>query len=172
MTQNARQVLEDCRQALEEIKDGVMGRQWRIRWVAAVTLLRTVGYVLDKVDGLSDPLLKQIIDKEWEKLKRMNPQPTIFGEFIEAERNNIIHEYKFMAGQGVTVHAAIVSVDLKTGHQTSGPSLPTLYHYTINEGPYKGRDQRELLQEAIDWWEEYLDRIDKVYHERKTLQGS
>jgi hypothetical protein len=61
---------------------------------------------------------------------------------------------------------------LKTGRQTSDPSLPTLYHYTINEGPYKGRDQRELLQEAIDWWEEYLDRIDKDYHERKTLQES
>jgi hypothetical protein len=135
--------------------------------VAAVTLLRTVGYVLDKVDSLSDPLLKQIIDKEWEK-----PKPTIFGKFIEAERNNIIHEYKFMAGQGVTICPGIIHADLKTGHQTSGPSLPTLYHYTINEGPYKGRDQRELIQEAIDWWEEYLDRIDKVYHERKTLQGS
>jgi hypothetical protein len=172
MTQNARQVLEDCRQALEEIKDGVMGRQWRIRWVAAVALLRTVGYVLKEVDSSNDRLLKQIIKEEWENLKQTRPQPTIFWEFIGAERHNIIHQYKITAGQGVTIRPGTMYIDLKTGHQSSGPSLPTLYNYTINEGSYKGLDQREVLQEAIDWWEKYLDRIDKDYHERKSLQGS
>jgi hypothetical protein len=44
MTRTAREVLKDCRGAVEEIGGGVQGRAWRRRWVTAVVLLRTVGY--------------------------------------------------------------------------------------------------------------------------------
>lgn len=148
MTQTAREVLEDCRGAVEEIGGGVQGSAWRRRWVTAVVLLRTVGHVLGKIDVNISPKYKSAIGDAWSQLGQSKPQHAIFWEFIEAERNNIIHEYEVGAGQGVTVHL--------------GQNKPTEHHYLINAGPYKGRDQREVLGEAIVWWENYLDGIDRA----------
>jgi hypothetical protein len=148
MTGAAREVLEDCRGAVEEISDGVQGSTWRRRWVTAVTLLRTVGYVLKSIDVKTSPKYERAIDAAWIQLGQSKRQNPIFWEFIEAERNNIIHEYELGVGQGATVHL--------------GQSKPTEHHYLVNTGPYAGRDQREVLQEAIAWWETYLDGIDRV----------
>ncbi len=161
MTLAARKVLEDCKGALDDLKDGIRGSLWRRRWITAVVLLRTVGYVLDKVDSTSSPKHKAIIEKEWSALKEMNPESQIFREFIDIERHNIIHEYQINAVQNTTIRTGTAHWNLKTGGQYSDPPLPTLYHYTISSGPYKGRDQRELVKEAIDWWEKYLDNIDR-----------
>lgn len=148
MTVAAREVLEDCRSAVEEIDHGVQGRAWRIRWVAAVVLLRTVGYVLAKIDSNLSPAYRSAIGEAWSQLNHSKPQPAIFWEFVEAERNNIIHEYEIGAGQGVTVHL--------------GQAKLVEHHYLVNTGPFAGRDQREVLREAIAWWEVYLDNIDRA----------
>jgi len=128
MTIRAREVLEDCRQALDEIQDGVVGRQWRIRWIAAIALLRSVGHVLKNVDSASNPLMKRHIDEAWVNLVASKPKPTIFWEFIQKERNNILKEYRIRAGQGVTIRPGPVHVNLKTGEQHAEPGQPTLYH--------------------------------------------
>lgn len=147
MTRAAREVLEDCRGAVEEIGNGIQGPAWRRSWVAAVVLLRAVGHVLRKIDSSISPAYKRAIDEAWDELGSTKPEPLIFWQFIEAERNNIIHEYKVGAGQGATVHI--------------GQNKPTEHHYFINTGPFAGRDQRHVLQEAIIWWEDYLDRVDR-----------
>jgi len=147
MTKAAREVLEDCRGAVDEIGGGVQGRAWRRRWVAAVVLLRTVGYVLREVDRHISSGYRNAIDEAWVKLKRTKPDPAIFWEFIEAERNNIVHEYAVGAGQGVTVYP--------------GQNRPSDHHYLINYGLFAGQDQREVLRQAIVWWEIYLDEIDR-----------
>ena len=138
MTKAAREVLEDCCAAAEEIVDGIQGRAWRIRWVAAVVLLRMVGHVLKKVDATLSKSYERAIDDVWRQLTCSKPNPAIFWGFIEAERNNVVHEYEVGAGQGATVHI--------------GPNKPTAYHYLINNGPFKGRDQRAVLKDAIAWW--------------------
>jgi hypothetical protein len=148
MTHAAREVLEDCRGAVDEIDGGVQGRAWRRRWVAAVVLLRSVGYVLAKVDSRINTNYKKAIDRAWSELNQSKPDPTIFWEFIVVERNNIIHEYEVGAGQGATVYL--------------GQNKPTENHYLINTGPFAGRDQCEVLCEAITWWERYLDDIDQA----------
>ena len=165
MTNKAREVLDDCRKAVSEIKDGVMGRKWRIRWASSVVLLRAVGHVLKKVDAARDPTLGQVIHQEWMRLNASKPEPLIFWKFIEEERNNILKEYKIVAGQGVTIRPGSMHLNLTAGNRTSESNLPTLYHYTINSGPFAGRDQREVLHEAIEWWQKFLDRIDTEYME-------
>jgi|GEM_PF-1403339 len=147
VTRFAREVLEDCRGAVEEIGNGVQGRAWRRRWVAAVVLLRTVGHVLGKIDANISPNYKRAIEAAWTELGRTKPQPEIFWAFINAERNNIIHEYEVGAGQGVTVQI--------------GQDKSTEHHYLMNTGPFAGRDQREVLRKAIAWWETYLDGVDR-----------
>ena len=149
MTTKARIVLDDCKVALSGFTEGIQGAEWRIKWVSIVALLRAVGHVLKNVDNNRkiDPILSKIIEEQWELLKKSKPMPEIFWEFIEKERNNILKQYEIGAGQGVTINL---------GNKVS------TYSYTVTSGPYKGRDQREVIREAIQWWEGYLDNIDKI----------
>src|ERR1035437_960735 len=103
MTSHARDVLEDCKVAAGELRDGIAGREWRIRWVTAVALLRSVGHVLRNVDAPTDPILESVITEAWSKLSHTKPEPAIFWRFIEDERNNILKEYRISAGLGITV---------------------------------------------------------------------
>ena len=32
--------------------------------------------------------------------------------------------------------------------------------YEMEKGPYKGRDPRLVVDEAITWWQQYLDGVD------------
>lgn len=164
MTAAAREVLEDCRGALTELSDGVHGRQWRRRWLVAVVLLRAVNHVLDKVDGESTPAYRAAVSKWWTRMKTTKPDPAIYWQFIEDERNNIIKQYRTVAGQGVTVRLGGIELNLHTGEQSADPPGPAIYHYTINSGPFAGREQRSLLAEAIAWWERELDTIDQATH--------
>ncbi|WP_297325650.1 hypothetical protein [Nitrosomonas sp.] len=147
MTEAARKVLKDCRDATGDLVDGIQGGEWRRRWILAVVLLRAVGHVLAKVDGARSDEYKNEIKSWWTALKEGKPNPDIFWEFIEEERNTILKEYSTKAGQGVKIYL---------GNQSS-----TTYHYTINSGPFKGQDQRCVLDKAISWWESELDRIDQ-----------
>ena len=166
MTTAARQVLADCRGALEEFADGVEGPAWRRRWITAVVLLRTVGYVLKNVDGASTDKHKAEISRFWANLKSTKPNPAIFWRFIEEERNTIVHEYQTNAGQGVTVQGRVFEINVRTRKQKVDPPKPPVYHYTMNAGYYKDRDQRELIAEAIRWWEAELDALDSALLKR------
>ncbi|MEO7129247.1 MAG: hypothetical protein ABI040_10365 [Rhodoferax sp.] len=160
MTSAAREVLEDCRGALAELTDGIQGRQWRRRWITSIVLLRAVGHVLKNVDGKRSPEYRTAINDRWKHLKSTKPDNMILWSFIEEERNTILKEYQTRAGQGVTVRPGGVGIDLQTGEHKADPPLPAIYHYTINTGPFAGRDQRELIAEGIAWWEKELDAID------------
>jgi hypothetical protein len=165
MTIAARQALEDCVAAVESLIDGVQGGEWRRRWVLAIVLMRVVGHVLDKVDGEQSPKYRYAIDSWWLRLKTSKPEPPIFWQFIDEERNSVLKQYRTRAGQGVTVRVPTLYLNTKTGEQWSDPPLPVLYHYLINSGPFEGRDQRDVLREAIEWWGCQLDAIDKVASE-------
>lgn len=147
MTTAARVVLEDCRGALAELVDGLQGGAWRRRWVTALVLLRSVGYVLNDVDGKRSRQWRQAIDDAWASPERKTSN--LFA-FIDDERNNIVHEYKISAGHGATVH------------ELGAPCQWVEQHYVINSGPFAGRDQRDVVREAIAWWEAHIDAIDKA----------
>ena len=140
----ARAVLDDCRGALTDLHDELMGGKWRRRWAAAVGLLRTVGHVLDKVDGESSSQLRAAVDAKWAALKKS--KPALFYDFIDDERNRIVKKYAPRAGQSITI--PVGSPDEST---TS---------YRMNTGLFAGKDPRELVRKAIDWWDEYLREIE------------
>jgi hypothetical protein len=161
MTSQARLVLDDCRKALAELTDGLQGSDWRRRWVAAIALLRSVGYVLKEVDRQSSVAMAQAVDAEWAALKRdkAKPEHAVFFEFIEDERNGVLHAYRFRAGQNVTVNL------------NSAPPRGTV-SYSMNSGPFAGQDPRELIRHGIDWWERYLDRVEnRADAERAEVVG-
>lgn len=161
MTKQARLVLDDCRGALSELIDGLQGTVWRRRWITCVILLRAVGHVLKNVDANACGALKSEISAAFEQIKQTKPCPIIFWEFIEKERNHIVKQYKFNAGQGIRITGG------EAGYNESGKLVYSSqgsieFLYKINSGPFEGRNQVDVIQEAIDWWENYLDEIDKA----------
>ena len=75
--------------------------------------------------------------------------------FIRSERNKLAHEYDPSAGQGVTI-----TVSSSRSHVAN--------HYLMKSGPFEGRDQIEVIKEAIDWIENYFGGIEKEYKERSN----
>jgi hypothetical protein len=158
MTAAAREVVEDCRGAIDGLVNGIQGRAWRRQWILSITLLRAIGHVLDNVDGAGSPAARTAIDAWWASVKAT--RPPIFWQFIDVERNSILKTYQGNAGQGATVLLSGIQVGMNGGESRVDPPQPAIYHYELNDGPYKGRDHREVLREALSWWEQQLADID------------
>jgi hypothetical protein len=90
----ARRVLRDCHIAVKLHTSAARVGEKRVAWVAAVTLLRTVGHVLDKVDGARSTFLRAAVDERWVKIRQGGVEHQIFHDFIDRERNSILKEYR------------------------------------------------------------------------------
>ena len=90
----ARDVLEECKQALNDFEASGRTPYWRTRWTALVALLRAVGHVLYKVDGAQSPEWRRAVDVAWDRVRASKPEPEILWEFIEKERNNVLKAYQ------------------------------------------------------------------------------
>jgi hypothetical protein len=141
-------VLSDCELAFKDFEAAGPTPFWRTRWTALMALLRAVGHVLDKIDGARGAELREAIDEAWDEVNRTKPEPRILWEFIEQERNNVVKAYEV----GVRLNTTITP-------GWSGPAATT-YESFIRSGVYRGRDALEVCQEAIAFWEGYLDRIE------------
>jgi hypothetical protein len=148
VTTNARDVLGDCREARADLVDGIMGSEWRRKWTLVVTLLRTVLHVLDKVDGEGDPAVRVAVSDAWDNLKRTKPNPDIFWQFVDEDRNLIVKLYKHRAGQNASVFL--------------GEPVVVETSYSMNDGPFVGQDPRDVADRAITWLGDYLDAIDEA----------
>jgi hypothetical protein len=153
MTQIARKVLADCRNAFEYLELEEDAPRFRVFWVAGVALMRAVGHVLDKVDGSRNPAMRAAVDAHYQKLKQNKSTEHLFWDFIENERNNILKEYEvgFLAGP-------IELMVLPCGEAFAlGESL----FCPLAHGHYAGEDCRDVMRDAIAWWEIQLNAIDK-----------
>jgi hypothetical protein len=162
MTFAARTVLEDCSQAAAQLADGVQGAQWRISYMANIALLRAVYHVLERRDVSGNPSLRQPFLKWKADLLKSKPKPEIYWEFIVSERNLLLKEYQSSAGQGVIVPGVLFEKNLKTGEQKSARIGSMERRYTMSYGVFMGRDHRHLIQEAISWWYEQLELLEKA----------
>jgi hypothetical protein len=175
-TEAARDVLARCDYLFGELQANPMGIAWEAKFSATLALLRSVGHVLDKVDGEASPAARTEIDRWWAKIKSTQPkrgvtkpEPEIFWDFIEGERNLILKEGQLRAGQSAMVElvgaAAIMEVR-GFGFSISDPPEPpkqspkASYTYHMNDGPFRGRDPRDLIAEAVEWWRDQLDLIE------------
>ena len=164
MTTRARLVLDDCRLALQLLENETDLRKWRLHWVAAIALIRAVGHVLDKVDGKSSAVrtASRAAYKPW---TGDAPEHEIFREFIERERNTILKEYDFNLHPGDEVEIA-VPVTLQRVSDGAIVQAATVFPLDNNiyrplmDGFREGEDARDVLSEAIDWWDEQLTLIE------------
>jgi hypothetical protein len=118
MTKAAREVLADCRFALEQMTDGIVGREWRVRWIGAITVCRAVGHVRHRVDGCTgrgaDADMAGVIREARARLQagKTDPANAIYFDLIEEDRNVTIKEYRLNAGVDIRmpVTAAVIRV--------------------------------------------------------------
>ena len=85
MTLKARSVLSDCKHALDLLQEESQPDTFRVLWVAGIALARSVGHVLQKVDGEQDDAMKVAVASAYASWKADKPGNAIFWEFIEEE---------------------------------------------------------------------------------------
>ena len=162
MMMAAHRVLDDCKFILAKLENETDDQQWRVHWIAVVTLLRAVGHVLVKVDGQSE-VVRSSADRLYREWKSSDPAHEIFREFIEKERNNVVKEYVIGISEG-PVPIVVSFKDVATG-ELSGYELEPIgenIYRPMTEGPYDGEDGRTLIELAISWWEKQLSEIEQI----------
>ena len=161
MSLKAREVLADAAVAIEDFEASPATRYWRTRWVAVIAILRAVGHVADKVDGESDQYLRAAIDAEFAKLRSTRPEPNIYWQFIVAERNIVLKEMLLGAHLNIMIRPGTAWWSAKTRETGGLEGEPTTYEHFMRGGIYDGRDPRELCREASEFWQGYLNRVER-----------
>ena len=181
----AREVLEWCRHAHYKMRSNPTGPDWVLIWAGTIALLRAVGHTLDKEDGARDARLQKEQRSWWEKLKHTKPDPAIFWDFIERDRNKLLKEAEltveqsaevFIQGASATALAGnlgrrqeppqsqpISSIyATRTGQEDPRTPPPSaIYSYRMNSSPFIRQDPRDLVRDAIEWWEKQLSDIEQ-----------
>ena len=158
---HARMVLDDAKHVRHKLEHETDEREWRLAWTLTIVLLRTVGDVLDKVDGAGDPRVKSAsatLYRTWKTGEREGD--AVFNDLIKAERDSIVHEYATAMTEGPIPVMAIFTSD--DGMSGDGPHWfdENLYR-PMGAGRFEGEDGRDLIDQALDWWERQLDEIDR-----------
>lgn len=137
------QMIESCPTLLSE---------WKIVWIGTCTTLRTAIDIF-RVDAKSclPEAVRREINIEWNDIKTKRPKHLIFWDFLRRERDAIIHSYEWQAYE----------VWIKPDGTHLPPALSlVLFHdddtkpfIMMRDGPYKGQNSLDLLNEAADWVE-------------------
>lgn len=171
-------VLDDAMSAILKWSWGPIekGVESRVIYVASVTLLRTVGHVLHKVDCDRHPEIKQEVERKYRDWKRGLGKDRIFTDFIEKERNLILKEYapswrrenevdltwRVRAAQD---NQSEMSSKLQAAMAKSLEQRP-LKAVFMETGPYAGYDFGELLEKAARWWGCQLTEITSMVEQK------
>jgi hypothetical protein len=168
MTEQARRVLLDCHYALNLLEKETDPDLWRVHWAGALALLRAVGHVLDKVDG-KDPLVAKVSRDLFQRWKKERQTYELFNEFIERDRNLLLKEYEFNVHPDDKVEIALITRAISSNGDeiTLGEThqLDENIYRPILEGPRQGDDARDVYQEALDWWGDQIELIDRLVTE-------
>lgn len=140
----AQKVLDEVWEAIEALE--IPERLWKSHWKAAVVGLRSVGHVLHNVDSKISDAAKQIIANHWERWKPEDDDETWFSTFINPARNDLLKE-----GKGMPV----------ANFEVFGDGEYVRLSLTMDDG----EDGIYLLNEAAEWLQEELDKIEEEINE-------
>ena len=65
----ARNVLADCWNSVDLLEEETRPEVFQLYWVAGIALARTVGHVLQKVDGEHDDTIKRAVASAYAKFR-------------------------------------------------------------------------------------------------------
>jgi hypothetical protein len=163
-----RAILDGCCHLLSELRQNPREASWRTRWFAALVMLRAVGHVLEhETKSSTVAAVRAAAQRWWNNLKQLEPEPAIFWQFIYDDRNALLKEYSFTqtespdrlarregrAGRSSANMMFLLS-PLGVDMFVERPS------YEMVLSPFIGRDARDVVEEAIQWWEQQLQAIE------------
>jgi hypothetical protein len=151
--------LNDCKAALELLKKDRMDSPiWRLHWVTCLTLLRAVGHVLDKKDGNKSAKHREAVQAAWADWKKNENGNAIVRRFIEAERNNLLKQYKF----GVKPEPEYLVDDAGNRLITDGGDALVTDNefFRLSVAGFEDKEGRNVVGDAIVWWERELSSIE------------
>ena len=131
------------------LEDEVDPNRFRVLWVACITLVRAIGHILTKNDG---PEAKRVANDLYNKWKNPQTKEIIFTDFINKDRNLLLKEYSFNYDDDGFF---LVMDDLVVSEVDGDLYKP------VADGEYAGQDCRDVLCDAIAWWDEQLSIIEK-----------
>jgi len=129
--------------------------------------------VLRNVDGERDnlhPKLKDEVAAFWKRMKLTEPEPAIYWNAICDNANATLHQYKLGAVMVETfAPSAIISGPSDASVSATVAMAPIMRpdgsgserYYWMQDGPFKGQDQRDVIQQAIDWWEAEIGSMEQ-----------
>jgi hypothetical protein len=176
MKLKAEVILQDLKWAIAAHSDSLQGEEFRISWFGIIGMLRAVGHVLNNVDSSQSDRLRTIIERRFQEIRASKPKPEIFWHFIEFERNRFLKEYEHGIDRGTKLgpierdggNEVYINVDhgRSQGARFSSPSGE--FFSVISSGYFKGRSDRDVAKEALNWWTNYIDEIKLEYESVDT----
>ena len=161
--ENTRLTIQDCKVALQILEEDCIDQAtWRVRWVGAICLLRTVGFVLVD-EGRQNSAHQQYIREAYNRWNEDKLRYEIYWQFIKAERDLVLKEYKSSVFGGEHVNLTVVPQPLMPPNTELGSSvhqLETDIYRPILSSFRQGDDVRDVYDDAIKWWESEVDRIE------------
>jgi len=128
-------------QGLQQLQTSCpQGADWVLTWVGTLSLLRSIGHIMENV---SKGIVKEVNQELFREVNSDRETHKVFHEFVREYRNIVLKEGDLMAGQGIGLFTPRITIT-----------------YPLRVGAYEGRDQTEILSEAIDWWKWYLDEVE------------
>ncbi len=135
-------MLNDTVLALKKFEDHPSDVDFRHLVVLCSTLIRTVGHVV-KIEN-SDDNGNNILQDDY--FRSHIASQSLFTDFIKHIRDSLVKEYTADIGW-----ASITGLDGR--HRME---------YLLKSGAYNGRDFRDLMNEAISFWDYHLNQIEKI----------
>lgn len=151
------------------LDSGPVGEEWIVLWFGTMSLLRTVGEVLENVErhhnglGPSHHSWRKRIYESKRELSTGWRKPYVYHEFICRDANALLHEFKLVAAQSTTFHVHPGNFSF-----SGGTPAPIVFHppavrtitYEMTSGPFKGEDPRRVVEQAIAWWNDQIEAIE------------
>ena len=151
----ARLVWNDLRLAIDLLERETDPNRFRVFLAASLALVRSVGSVLHKIDE-ETTTLGPAIKSAYGQWKQDRKQHQIFWEFIKSERDRVLKEYEW----NFDPQPVVVVLAGKTKKPVDVSTLSDNIYCPIAEGPFAGEDIRDVLADAVEWWDTQLKLIE------------
>lgn len=159
----ARQVWEDASLSLSLCEWASREELFRVHWAATVMLLRAIGNVLLNVDAVRNEGLRDHVDNLWKRVKETTDDTSSFWEFIKPERDSVLKKYEFGYEQS---ESSTILIESTENGAMQFEIDPELYRPMI-EGAFATDDSRDVLHDALQWWDGELMRLEEGCFSRK-----
>lgn len=129
---------------------------WKVIWIGACALLRT-SIDLFKIDRRSciNKRIREEIRSEWNSIKKNEADHAIYWEFLQKERNNILHQYDWQSYEMWMDEDGNIRPPARMTLLTVRPKEAKSV-LIMRSGHFKDRNSLELLQESAEWVEERI----------------